>query len=313
MNRIGAFLFLLLAVLGGPLQGQEAQQERLTVSERVDWQGGALILEVALAIDAKEFTPASRFEAEREIERLLPGLFMSAAVKIPFDSYRTIGERLKEDHGLFRQLENAATASVSKRYSRVRGDLQEIQVQYRFPFYGEGGFVAPLINHERPFPIERKLGFVPSRNFTGLVIYARGELPAHGKDIRQRVRPALFPSLYDEDMNPVLSVEMCDPAYLRRWGMAAYTDSEKESAFLERIGAAPLRTVARGVFGINATDLLLPEEAVERLLVREANRTLLAQGRVLIVIDSVESSGESSGGASNRGSGQASGRASGED
>ena len=48
--------------------------------------------------------------------------------------------------------------------------------------------------------------------------------------------------------------------------------------------AAPLRTVARGVFGINATDLLLPKEAVDRLLVREANREMLSQGRVLIVI-----------------------------
>jgi hypothetical protein len=136
--------------------------------------------------------------------------------------------------------------------------------------------------------VERRLGFVPSRNFTGLVIYAGGELPAHGKDIRQQVRPAVFPTLYDEDMNPVLSVEMCEPTYLRRWGMVAYAESEDDSLLLERIGAAPLRTVARGVFGINATDLLLPKEAVDRLLVREANRELLSQGRILIVIDTSE-------------------------
>jgi hypothetical protein len=213
---------------------------------------------------------------------------MSAVVEIPFDSYRTIGERLKEDQLLFQRLESAAVDSVSKRYSRVREDLREIQVQYRFPFYGEGGFVVPLITHSRPYPVERKLGFVPSRNFTGLVIYAGGELPAHGKDIRQKVRPALFPTLYDEDMNRILSVEMCDPNFLKRWGMVAYSDSEGDAALLERIGAAPLRTVARGVFGINATDLLLPKEAVDRLLVREANRELLSRGRVLIVIDSGE-------------------------
>jgi hypothetical protein len=292
VNRIGIFLLLLLGTLGGLLSAQQTEKERMVVSEQVDWQRGVLILEVALAIEAREFNPGSRFDAEREIERLLPGLFMSAVVEIPFDSYRTIGERLREDQLLFQRLESTAVDSVSKRYSRVREDLQEIQVQYRFPFYGDGGFVVPLITHSRPYPVERKLGFVPSRNFTGLVIYAGGELPAHGKDIRQQVRPALFPTLYDEDMNRILSVEMCDPNFLKRWGMVAYSDSEADSALLERIGAAPLRTVARGVFGINATDLLLPKEAVDRLLVREANRALLSQGRVLIVIDSDEDSGE---------------------
>jgi hypothetical protein len=260
----------------------------MRVFERIDWEQGALILEVGFTIEPKQFEPSSRFEAEREIERLLPGLFMESVVGIPFDSYRTIGDRIKEDQSLFQQLTNTALNSVSKRYSRIREDLQEVQVQYHFPFYGQGGFVVPFIAHSRPYPMERKLGFVPTRNFSGLVIYAKGELPAHGKDVREAVRPAVFPMLYDEDMNPLLSVEMCDPAYLEKWGMVAYTDSEEDSVFLERIGAVPLRTVARGVFGINSTDLLLPSDAVGRLLVREANQKMLRQGRVLIVIDSEE-------------------------
>jgi hypothetical protein len=320
VNRICTFL-LLFATLGGSLWAQETQEtqevqqtqgtqenqaagtdqeDRMLVRPQVDWQGGVLILEVAMPIDPVEFGPGSRYGVERDIERLLPGLFMSSVVEIPFDSYRTIGERLKEDPLLFQRVERTAISSVSKRYSRVQEDLQEIQVLYRFPFYGEGGFVVPLIFHKRPFPLEGKLGFVPSRNFTGLVIYASGELPAHGKDIRQPVQPALFPTLYDEDMNEILSVQMCDPDFLKRWGMVAYSDSEEDSALLERIGAAPLRTVARGVFGINATDLLLPNEAVDRLLVREANREMLSQGRVLIVIDSL---GKSAGEASDRSAG----------
>jgi hypothetical protein len=285
VNRIGIFLLLLLLGLSGYLS---AQQEEMIVSKRVDWEGGALILDITTAVEAKEFNPVSRFQVERQLERLLSGLFMSAVVEVPFDSYRTIGDRLKEDQNLFQRLESAATASVEKSNARVRGDLQGIEVRYRFPFFGEGGFMAALITHSRAHPVERKLGFVPSRNFTGLVIYATGELPAHGKDIRQKVQPAVFPSLYDEDMNLILSVEMCDPVYLKRWGMVAYSDSEQDSALLERIGAAPLRTVARGVFGINATDLLLPAEAVGRLLVREANRKMLSQGRILIVVESSE-------------------------
>lgn len=285
VNKVGIFLFLLLWSFPGPLS---AQAEGMRVSGQVDWEQGALILEVGFPIEPKQLTPGSRFEAEREIERLLPGLFMETVVGIPFDSYRTIGDRIKEDQSLFQQLRNTALNSASKRYSRIREDLQEVQVQYRFPFYGQGGFVIPFITHSRPYPMERKLGFAPTRNFSGLVIYAKGELPAYGKDVREAVQPAVFPRLYDEDMNLLLSVEMCDPAYLEKWGMAAYTDSEEDSAFLERIGTVPLRTVSRGVFGINSTDLLLPSDAVRRLLVREANQSMLRQGRVLIVIDSEE-------------------------
>jgi hypothetical protein len=284
VNRIGVFL-LLLSGLARPVFSQVPGPQ---VSEQIDWVRGALILDVGLALEPAEFNPGSRFVAEREIRRLLPGLFMAAVVEIPFDSHRSIGDRLKENPELFQRLETAAMASASKRYSRVRGDLQEVEVQYGFSFYGEGGFAVPLITHSRPYPMQRRLGFVPSRDFTGLVVYARGQLPAHGKDIRQNVRPALFPKLYDEDMNLLLSVEMCDPAYLKRWGMAAYAETEQSSLLLERIGAAPLRTVARGVFGINATDLLLSSEVADRLMVREENQNMLRQGRVLIVIGEPE-------------------------
>jgi hypothetical protein len=46
--------------------------------------------------------------------------------------------------------------------------------------------------------------------------------------------------------------------------------------------------MARGVFGRNATDLLLPREAARQLLSREGNRQLLREGRILIILDRPE-------------------------
>ncbi len=278
----GALAVFLLLEAAGLLP---AQQEELTVTRSVDWETGTLILDLSLPIDIRDLQPDSRFQAERKLANLLPALFVESVIPIPFDSYRTIGERIKEDQRLFQALNDTALASVEKRQASLARDLEEVRVQYRFPFYGPGGLAGPLVAHSRASPLRRVIGFVPSRNFSGLVIYARGELPAHGKDIRQHVRPALFPKLYDGDMNLVLSVEMCDPAFLRKWGMAAYTYSEEESLFRERIGTAPLRAVARGVFGINATDIIVPTEAVRRLLSREANQALLQEGRILIIVD----------------------------
>jgi hypothetical protein len=81
---------------------------------------------------------------------------------------------------------------------------------------------------------------------------------------------------------------MCDPKFLLRWGVAAYAFSDDETLFRERIGDLPLRTMARGVFGRSATDLLLPREAARQLLSREGNRQLLREGRILIILDRPE-------------------------
>jgi hypothetical protein len=102
------------------------------------------------------------------------------------------------------------------------------------------------------------------------------------------VEPALRPRLFDEDMNPVLTAEMCDPHFLVDWGLAAYAYSDEEAPFRQRIGDLPLRTMARGVFGRNATDLLLPKDVVRQLLSREANRQLLRECRILIILDRPE-------------------------
>ncbi len=287
MNRPGiAAAAILLLILGSG--GLTAQQQEFQLTEKVDWAKGALLLDITAPIEGEALQPDSRFDTERDLERALPALFMESVVRVVFDSYRTVGDRIKEEQEIFKDLNETALSSVRKLNSRLNKELQTVQVQYRFPFYGPGGLIEPLIAHERPYPVPGIIGFVPSRNFTGLVIYAKGELPAHGKDIRQALQPALFPKLYDEDMKLILSVEMCDPEYLRQWGMAAYAYSEDESTFLERVRTAPLRTVARGVFGIHSTDIILADDAARKLLVREANKTILGQGRILIIIDKPE-------------------------
>ena len=82
---------------------------------------------------------------------------------------------------------------------------------------------------------------------------------------------------------------MCDPEALKRWGgVAAYEYSADEATLKaneERVGVLPLRTMARGVFGRNATDILLSADAARQLLSREQNRALLREGRILIILD----------------------------
>lgn len=266
-----------------------ADFEELDRRSSVLWEQGALLLEVDKAVSAEErLGPGARFQAESRIEETLPALYLEAVEGIPVDSYENVGQRLQASDALFRSLSELAVRGAQKQSSSFSEDMHRVLVRYRFPFYGPEGLIAPFVQHERPFPIPRILGFTPTSSFTGILIFARGELPSHGKTVSQRANPALLPRLFDEDMNPVLAPEMCDPKFLVRWGVAGYSFSDDETPFRQRIGELPLRTMARGVFGRNATDLLLPREAALQLLSREANRRLLREGRILIILDRPE-------------------------
>ncbi len=275
----------LLLVVGAAY----ADFDELARARSLLWAEGALRLEVRKGVDpGSPLTPATRFQAERRIEEALPYLYIEAVQDVAVDSHDSVGDRLAASGALYRALSELGAAGALRESAAFTRDLHAVIVAYRFPFYGEYGLAAPFVVHERPFPIPRILGFTPARTFTGLVILAQGEFPSHGKDLRERVRPALLPRLYDEDMNPVLSPEMCDPQALRKWGVAAYAYSGEEAAlkaYGERIGELPLRTMARGVFGRNATDILLSRETARQLLSRERNRELLRGGRILIILD----------------------------
>jgi hypothetical protein len=201
-----------------------------------------------------------------------------------------VGDRLAASGALFRALSERAAGGVWRESAAFARDLHAVVVVYRFPLFGEQGLAASFVQHERAFPVPRLLGFAPARSFTGLVILARASSRATARPARAN-RPALLPRLYDEDLNPVLSAEMCDPQALRKWGVAAYAYSGEEAAlqaFQDRIGTTPLRTMARGVFGRNATDILLSTEVARQLLTRQHNRDLLREGKILILIDPPE-------------------------
>ena len=66
--------------------------------------------------------------------------------------------------------------------------------------------------------------------------------------------------------------------------MRGYTYSYDLTKIGERIGMYPLRTMAYKVYGKNRTDLILPDEAVKKLISSEHNRDLLRQGRVVIIL-----------------------------
>lgn len=279
-RRTCAAAFLLLAA--APLLFSWDISSRYTIQ----WDTGRVYLDITAYREAEDPSfPAARAQAEHAIERMLPLLCLDAAAEIPADSRRTLGDIMEEDKGVL-----ASLRDLYLRAAREPGtfteDLSGLKVRYSFRLYPD--LVESLIRHDRPFKIERRLDWEPAGPFTGIVIYARGELPEYGKDSAARLEPCLLPSIHDSEMNLLAAPYMIHPDTLRSAGPVTYVYSLTDKRVLDRTGYYPMRVAARGVFGTRPTDPVLPLEWGDKIRASRHIQKLIADGRVVIVIDPPE-------------------------
>ncbi len=261
-----------------PVLGESPQPRS---SARAELAAGRIVIEAAGPAPAFA-EPGARHRAERDLEAALPDLFLRFAPSLVVDSWHTLGALVQGSEAALASLSQIARRGTLED-SRMSEDLRSVHVAWSFPLFGRQGLVAGLVSHTVPLPVPRSLADAPTTRYSGLVIYAAEPLPARGTTEQRLPRPALFPRIYDTAMNLVLERLMCEPASLARWGMVAYTDDPSDPGPADRIGPNPLRVFARGVFGRNDTDLLIPAESADRLLSSEDNRRLLREGRILVV------------------------------
>lgn len=280
----GLGLFLITAYLCFSESGVKPDLNT-GVKTSYKWDSGIITIDLAEKMDLGHYSfPEARSLADGEIRNKAAKNFINAIMNIYVDSSSTVKNRMEKNRSLFAALLNVSQEGEYE-FSYISGNMDILNARYNYKIYGNKGFAKFFIEHERPYPIERFLGFEPSRDFSGLVVYAKGEYPAVGKSGKRKLNPALFPKIYDENMKLIIEREMCYPDSLKKWGIAAYTNSEDESPFLRRIGAFPLRVMARAVYGENNTDVVISLDAGRKLLVREKNIDLLRQGRILIILD----------------------------
>jgi hypothetical protein len=273
-------VLLFFALL--PLFVLPAQQDNLPdVGAYVDWAEGRVVLVLSLPT-SERLTARARFDAERVMELFAPDALMNAVSTLLVDSWQDVEGYLAESPKLMADLRRVSM-NGRKANSFLSPDLREVNVEYEFPLFGSDGIATLFFEHQRAFPLDRVLGAVPTTRYTGLVIYAAEAVPAIGYDEDRLPRPCLFPRIYDQEMKLVLEREMCEPESLRRWGMVAYSGDLDYARRLERVGAGPMTVMARGVFGRNSTDLIIPTESARRLLASPSARQALREGRILVI------------------------------
>ncbi|MGM0675630.1 MAG: hypothetical protein ACQETQ_13135 [Spirochaetota bacterium] len=260
------------------------KREEMEVSSRVDWRSSRFHLDIRMPIpeDARN-SPASSFGAEQTVKAELPHILRREAARIQVDSYESLEQQYSSQTDLAVEIAGLAD-ELDPITNRQTPDLRFLRLEYAIDLYPH--VISPFIDHSRTRSLPRIVSWRPSREFTGVVIYAKGRLPVHGENRRAQVRPALLPDiLFGEQTDVLMEPNRIDPEVLEEQGAVAYATSYDDPIVAERAGSLPFRTSAVGVFGRTATDPIIPREDAESFFAEPGNHQLIREGRIVIILE----------------------------
>jgi hypothetical protein len=286
-TQVVLFLAVTVALSAQQAGGQQAGGQPLDVTGTVDWAAARIVMETGTPLDpAAPNLIKAKADAETTLDKRLPEALAQALGPLTMDSSHFLSDYLASDPALAARLTDVALHAPRTDLFLTQ-DFSTLKARYAVPFFGDQGIGAPFFP-SRATPIRRRLGDVTTRPYTGLLIFAQGLLPMVGTSSTAVARPALFPRIWDEQMNLVLDRTMCSPESLAQWGMVGYTQSLDDPKAVLRVGNLPLRLAARGVFGDHSTDVVISMDGARQLLALPENIALLQQGKIMIVYDSLE-------------------------
>jgi hypothetical protein len=252
---------------------------------KADWKERVLRLEVELDLASAGLKmPQGRLDAERMMERDIAGLAKDAVLGLQADSHRTI-EAAVADGTLDAERLVALTDLARVESSSFSKDMRKFTETYALSL---DSLASLFLEGSEPSPIRAPLEERPTRDYTGIVIYAKGRLPVHGEGTDGSAAPCLFPRIYDREMRLLLDKSVVAPEVLARsgpsGGVLGYASGLGVEAG-ERVGGDPMRVMAVELFGDDRCDYVISREDALRILSSPVDRELLRQGRVVVVLD----------------------------
>ncbi len=287
INR-GAFRILIAVsaiLLRATLLAQaKPESPRFSVSGAIDW--GTYSLEATISLDLRSAgirMPSGRAEAEALVKREAAVLLRDKILELRLDSRSLVTEAIAKGELSHETVEGLLAEARAQR-AGFSEDFKEFKVDFSLSLIG---LQASLVKHSQPFNQARSLEYRPTKEYSGIVIYATEALPVRGEFREDSLQPSFFPRIWDEEMSLVLERNMAEPEAVRRQGLVAFRGRDDRAFMEDRVGAEPLRILASGVFGSRRTDLIISREDALSILANEKNRQLLAEGKVVIVAPEV--------------------------
>lgn len=259
-----------------------AQEQALSINSSVNWETGLIRSRASLDIERSKISmPSGRNTALQKLDMDLPALLKDTFFAIQVDSSEKLGTAVLSGRVSLADI-TAEIDRGTKSPPWISRDLGEAAMDHHISLHRIG---ALFIRHTSvwvpPIPLER----ISTRAWTGIIIDARGALPVHGEFVADHVNPALFPKIWNSGMDLLFERNSVKPLIARSSGVVRYSSSLDERTYRDRIGVDPLRITARGVFGQYRTDPVIAMEDYLRIVTSEANRTLLAEGKIVIILD----------------------------
>ncbi|MDR1108623.1 MAG: polymerase [Spirochaetaceae bacterium] len=278
------FLFFITALSGN------AQEAGAEIRGTVSWERMEITAAVTLDLPSAGIRiPVGRSRAEELVRAEYPRLIRSCLLSLPVDSSGTLEDKINQGE-LPLSAVNALIRSSRQVPPALSADLVSMTSQYTLDMYTVG---ASLLRHRRPAEISRTLTPRPAAAYTGIIIIADGDLPVQGRNRVAPLLPCLFPKIWDTENNLIYERNVVEPGIGKIRGIVRYvsetalfhpTPSGLEGELLEWAGPNPLRIIARGVFGIRPTDPIIDREDALLIISSEANRRLLREGKVILVV-----------------------------
>ncbi|GAB1432390.1 hypothetical protein MASR2M29_10150 [Spirochaetota bacterium] len=271
------FLYLMAAQLLPALP-----EGSLSYNTKIDWQKGIIRVEAGLdIIKAGIRLPSGRMEAEMLLDKQIPYIARPVVHNILVDSHRTVYDTIMDGSLDSSELE-LFLESGKKLKSSFSRDLVSLNSTYEWRI---AELVSLYVKHSVAIEPVIPDYHVPSRAYSGIIIYAKGKLPVRGEHREAGLEACLFPKIFDSSMNIIVERNTINPAALKSWGPVAYNSGMDMAGITDRVGNDPLRIIAHELFGSRRSGLVLSNEDAGKLLGSEANRELLRLGRIVLIID----------------------------
>jgi len=280
--KIGLGIFLIFVAVSA------FGQAKIGISGAIEWDKMEINAVVSLDMASAGLRlPNGRVQSEALIAAEYVRLIRPGILNLQVDSSSNIADLVSRGEWNSFDVENIAL-QVHSVPPALSPDFSSLLASYTLAMEE---ISLALIRHQRAADIPRTLNPVSTPAYTGIIIIADESLPIHGTKIAALTRPCLFPKIWDADMKLIFERNMLNPEvgtmvrYFTTKEIFAAGPSGLSPQITAITGSYPLRIFARGVFGIHPTDPIISREDALQIISSEENRSLLREGRVVIIID----------------------------
>jgi hypothetical protein len=289
MNKMALIKLCALAgvLAAGLIAPSHARGVESGVIGTLDWERMRIDAKVSASLDMADIRlPSGRTRAEEMLSAYYFDKARGIINSIRLDSSTVIGDLV--DSGEIPDSMIEALALQAKRHSpKYSLDFGTISSIYTIDLKDIG---AKLPRHGQSLPPPRLVSSPAASDYSGIIIIAQEELPVHGRKVKAKLVPCLFPKIWDTEMSLVHDSGADSGA---AFSTVLYTG--EDSIFIDSpsgldenlqkvVGDKPLRVIARGLFGINPTDAVIDRADALVILSSEANKRMLRDGRIAFIV-----------------------------